>query len=485
MTEQQSPGAGTVTGVGGAGPAQPPGGATEYGLAEFGYRQNLSRGRIHKFSMFCLSYAFLSLLVGATTLTGFGIAEAGPGFWWTWPAIAIGQFIVSLVFAELAAEYPLAGSLYTWARTVTTPLISWLSGWLVILAWTVAIAAVGLTWQLVLPQIWDGFQFVGNGSDSGDVAKNAFVLGLVMLVGSTIVNVLHVKVATVINTVAVVLELVVVMALIVLLFAHAKRGPGVVLHSAGTGAAHSGGYFAALLVAAAAPGFVIFGFDSAGTLAEESANPRHEAPRAIIRSVVAAGVFGILLVLSVLVSVNKIDLSAIGNGGLPFIIKQQLGEVLGNIFLVAVALAIFAAAVAVQHAAARLVFAMARDNYLPGGAALSRLNPRQSPAEAAIAVGVVAIALVALNLVQSQVVAALSAVAIVLAYLAYLCVTVPLLRHRLRGTWPLANSQGRAPSCGAQLWHSTSPGRGKTSTTPRPRSTGTCATRPTCSSVWW
>lgn len=413
------------------------------GLEEFGYRQNLQRGGIHKFSMFCLSYAFLSLLVGATTLTGFGIAEAGPGFWWTWVACAAGQFVVSLVFAELAAEYPLAGSLYTWARRVTSPLVSWLSGWLVILSWTVAVAAVALTWQLVLPQISSRFQLVGDGSTPSQLGQNAFILGTAVVVVSTLCNVLHVKVATMINTVAVFVEAIVAIALVVLLFAHAKRGPGVVFQTAGTGAAHHGGYLAALLVAVAAPGFVLFGFDSAGTLAEESGNPRHEAPRAIIRSLLAAGVVGILLMLAVLMSVDKFNLSAIGAGGLPFVIKQQLGSTLGDCFLWATAAAIFAAAVAIQHGAARLIFAMGRDNNLPAGKLLSRLTPRKSPAEASVAVGVIAIALMALNLVQSQIVAALSSVSIVLAYLAYLCVTVPLLRRRFSGQWPPARSLGQ------------------------------------------
>jgi urea carboxylase system permease len=413
------------------------------GLKEFGYRQHLNRGGIHKFSMFALSYAFISLLVGATTLTGFGIAAAGPAFWWMWVGVTLGQLLVAFVFAELAAEYPIAGSLYIWARRVTSPLISWLAGYLAILAWTVAVAAVALTWQLVMPQISSTFQFIGDGTGPSDYGRNAFLLGSVVMIVSTIFNVLDVRVAAFVNTVAVVVELIAVIALIALLFAHTQRGPGIVFDTAGTAAAHSGGYITALLIAVAAPGFVLFGFDSAGTLAEESGNPRHESPRAIVRSLLAAGFAGILLMLAVLVSVDAIDLEAIGSGGLPFVIKQQLGDTLGNVFLIAVAAAVFAAAVAIQHGAARLIFAMARDNNLPFGKQLSKLNPRKSPAEAAVLVGVVSILLMAFNLFQSQIVAALATVSTILAYLSYLCVTGPLLRRRFEGKWPLANSEGR------------------------------------------
>jgi amino acid transporter len=45
------------------------------------------------------------------------------------------------------------------------------------------------------------------------------------------------------------------------------------------------GYFGAFLGAALMSAYVFYGFDTAGSLAEETNNPRKYAPRAILRAV--------------------------------------------------------------------------------------------------------------------------------------------------------------------------------------------------------
>ena len=45
-----------------------------------------------------------------------GFGAVGPVSFWTWPAVFAGQLCVALCLAELAAQYPLAGGLYQWAR---------------------------------------------------------------------------------------------------------------------------------------------------------------------------------------------------------------------------------------------------------------------------------------------------------------------------------------------------------------------------------
>ncbi|MDJ0459842.1 APC family permease [Arthrobacter sp. NQ7] len=413
--------------------------SSSFGLAESGYKQSLKRGTIHKFAMFAISYAFISVLVGATSLTGFGFGQAGPAFWWTWIGVSVGQLAVAFLFAEVSAEYPFAGSVYNWARKITSPLTSWLSGYLLLWSYVIAVAGVALTLNVVLPQISTAFNIVD------DPGLNGFIIGTIAVVISTIFNMMKVRVAGWINTSAVVLELAVIVALIVGFLFHIQRGPEIVTETAGTGS--SGGTFAlAILVAVAAPAWVLAGFDSAGTLAEESANPRLDGPRAIVRSVAAAVISGILLVLAMLMALPKDDVTVVDNvaqGGLPYAIKIVMGDEVGNLLLYALAAAVFAAVVAIQHGTARMMFAMGRDNNLPFGAFLSRVNKRQSPAEAAIVIGVIGIALMSLSLVSPEALAALASVSIVLVYLGYLCLTVPLLRRRFARQWPIAGATGQ------------------------------------------
>ena len=81
------------------------------------------------------------------------------------------------------------------------------------------------------------------------------------------------------NNIGVAAELVGVTLLIVLLAVHAKRGPQVVLaHATAPVAGYPAGYLGAFLVAALASAYVLYGFDTAGSLAEETNNPRKYAP---------------------------------------------------------------------------------------------------------------------------------------------------------------------------------------------------------------
>ena len=84
-------------------------------LAGFGYKQELDRS-LGSFSSFAAGFSYISILTGVTALYGFGYLNAGPGVWWTWPVVVFGQILVALCFMELAAQYPIAGSVYQWSK---------------------------------------------------------------------------------------------------------------------------------------------------------------------------------------------------------------------------------------------------------------------------------------------------------------------------------------------------------------------------------
>ena len=63
-------------------------------------------------SNFAIAFSFISVSTGSYGNFGVGLSQAGPAFFWSWPIVIIGQFIVALVFAELASHFPVAGSIY-------------------------------------------------------------------------------------------------------------------------------------------------------------------------------------------------------------------------------------------------------------------------------------------------------------------------------------------------------------------------------------
>ena len=109
------------------------------------------------------------------------------------------------------------------------------------------------------------------------------------------------------------------------------------------------------------PLYVMYGFDSAGSLAEETDDPRRTAPKAIWRALLTAGVLGFLLIGFGTMAVDQPATA----GGLTSITKDVLGDSWGNLWLADVALAIFVCCLAIQAMSIRILFAMARDNNLP------------------------------------------------------------------------------------------------------------------------
>jgi urea carboxylase system permease len=412
-------------------------------LAGFGYKQELDRS-LGSFSSFAAGFSYISILTGVFELFGFGFNNAGPAVWWSWLIVLGGQMCVALCFAELAGQFPLAGSVYQWSKRISTDFVSWMTGWILIVGSIVTVAAVAVGWQVVLPQITTHLQFIGGAANAGtystaDGAKNALILGAILVVFATAVNMLGVRVMAFINNVGVTAELVGCSLLVILLIFHFSRGPGVVTNTLGTGAGHSWGYFGAFLIGGIMSAYVMYGFDTAGTLAEETRDPRRAAPPALIRALIASALLGGLLILFALMDVKNIHDKSIGLLGLPFIIKQALGNTTGNVFLADSGLAILVCTLAVCTACIRMLFSMARDGRLPGGNSLARVSGRAKvPIVPALFVGFCSLVLLAVNLANQSAFLTLTSVAIIMFYLPYLAVTGSMLYRRMHGQWPRA-----------------------------------------------
>ena len=106
--------------------------------------------------------------------------------------------------------------------------------------------------------------------------------------------------------------------------------------------------------------------------------PRRRAPWAILQALAAAAAAGSFLILFGILAVSDPALPELRtiSGGLPFLVKNVLGEKLGILLLVEVIFAVFVCVLAVHAASVRLIFAMARDNNLPFAGALSHVSPR-------------------------------------------------------------------------------------------------------------
>ncbi|MEV6010123.1 APC family permease [Streptomyces sp. NPDC051976] len=404
-------------------------------LARLGYRQELGR-TLGAFTTFATGFAFISILTGAFQLFAFAFSTAGPAFWWTWLVALGGQALFALCFAELCVHYPMAGSVYNWAKRVGKPTTAWMAGFSLMLALIVSTAAVALAMQFVLPTISKAFWIYGDGSGKYDAATNGVILGAIAITLTTIVNLLGPRVVSVINNVGVAVELVASVFLIIFFFAAAKRGPQVILHTEGHTAGSSLGTPGAMLVAILLGVYILWGFDTAGSLGEETINPRRTSPRAILRAVFAAGVSGALLMIGALMAVGHVNDPQMSIVGLPYVVDSVLGHTLGTIALVAVSIAIFVCVLANQTGAMRMIYAMSRDNGLPGSRVLSKVSSRTgAPTAAALLTGAGAIVILLVNIRQPQIFLVVTSATVILALIAYTLVAGAFFLRRMRGEW--------------------------------------------------
>ncbi len=416
-------------------------GRSDSGMEHFGYKQSLDRS-IGAFGSFAAGVSYISILTGTFQLFYFGYGTAGPAYFWSWPLVFVGQLAVALCFMELAAKYPIAGSVYNWSKLLGSRIVGWSSGWLMLTASIVSLSAVVLALQLNLPRLWSGFQIVGDGTGTYDFATNAVILGTALIVITTVINALGVRLMARINSAGVFIELIAACLIVIILALHATRGPEVFFSTTSYGAGKSGGFLSAFLVASLASGYVMYGFDTASSLGEETLEPRRTAPRAILRAILASFVIGGAILAFAIMSVPHLDDPMIGSssGGLQYIVEQVMWGPVGKVFLGCIVVAVTVCALAVHTAAIRLTFAMARDNALPFGEVLAKVNAKtQTPIIPAILIGVIAALILIVNIGQPKIFTVLTSIAVIMIYLAYLMVTGPLLMKRLRGQWPPAD----------------------------------------------
>jgi amino acid transporter len=241
-----------------------------------------------------------------------------------------------------------------------------------------------------------------------------------------------------INNIGVFAELIGIIILIVLLFLNRVRSPiEAVVNIQYTGTGFKSFPDLTILMAATAltASYVLYGFDTAGTLAEETHDPRKKAPRAILQALLAAGFGGLLVLLFALMAAPNLGNPDLGNiqGGLPMLVKSVLGETMGKLFLCIVIFAIIVCTLAVHSVAVRLMFAMGRDALLPFSKYLSKVSATtHTPVLATLICGFGAIIILAMNLQFPKVFELVTSIAILWANLAYWTVVAVQLKNRFK-----------------------------------------------------
>ncbi len=402
-------------------------------LAKFGYAQELKR-ELGTFSSFAVAFSYISPSTGIFTLFFLGMAALGGFLWWTWPAVALGQLIVARNFAELSSHFPVAGSVFQWTKYLSGRTYAWFTGWIYLFAGILTASSVCATLPIaLLPALNSMFGWHLN-TNLGSLDQK--ITALVTLLLITVLNIYGVKLVAIVNNTGVFFEILgMVVFAVFLAIVHNNQGAGVIVSSAKTGnifhfpAPVSLPFF---LVGMFMSLYVIYGFDTASTLAEETRNPRAEAPKAVLASVIGAFVIGAIFLWGVLIAVPDMGKAVAGFASPPVIIGEVMSSAGTTLYLMVVSAAIFVCCMSILTSTIRLGFGMARDDQLPFSKTLAKVNPRlHTPIGACIVIG----ALSAVPFIQFAGASTLAVGATATIYLSYLLGNIAVMRARTRG-WP-------------------------------------------------
>lgn len=389
-------------------------------LSRFGYRQELQR-TLTLAAGIGIAFCDISPVVGVYTLFGYGLATGGPSFIWGVPIVLGGQLLVALVFCELAVAYPIAGSIYQWAKRLVGPRYGWFVGWIYGWALIITLAAVDLGAAPLMATVL-GIE---------PSRHNLAWLGAIVVVGHTFFNSAGLRGTLMVTVLGVSIEIAATLVLgVALLFGPGSLQPLSVLFSRQTASGTADG--AAFLAAILALAWIFYGFESAADVAEEVIDARRRVPRAMVLALVSSAAVTVFLLVALILATPDIAAAAAEPAlTVPYILSAHFGPLLSRALVVLLVLAYFSCGGAVQVAAARLVYSYARDGMLPASAWLRRVSPqRRVPANAIYFCAVAALVVIALSSVDLgavNITTLVASYAVIGMYLSYQSVVVARL----------------------------------------------------------
>jgi amino acid transporter len=356
-------------------------------LHRLGYAQALRR-KISGFTNFAISFTIISILAGTLTSYYIGFANGGPIIMsWGWPAVSVMCLFVALAMAELASAMPTAGGLYYWAATIGSPAWGWFTGWLNIIGFSVATAAV--CWGAAIFTV-----ALGNLLFPGVVhtaTGTIFLFYSIILVAAGVINTFGISPVRFVNNLSAwwhMLGVLVVVGVLLAVPAH-HQSAGFVFTKTVNASGFGGHGLSSLLfwfvigLGLLQAQYTIGGYDASAHMGEETRSASRKAARGVWTSVAVSGLFGWILLLALTFTVPNVHGTlAAGAFDVQYIWQQSLGTRLAEFLLFVVVAAQFFCGTANLTSATRVAWALSRDRALPGHRFWSKLNSRRAPGRA-------------------------------------------------------------------------------------------------------
>jgi amino acid transporter len=348
-------------------------------LQQLGYKQELNR-RLGEFASFAVLFSIIGVSISIFTLFGYGLTTVGP---LSVIAFIIGgglQMAVGLSIAELVSAYPIAGGAYQIVNRIIGGVLAWQTGWLLVIALVVSVAANGSAIGLYVSQIFN----LGTLSTPESVG---IAFALIILI--TAFNLIGVRFSSFINNVGVVAELGGLSVIVILLMFKGFIHPiSFVTNSGSTGTSWTN--ILPFLYAFLFPVYMINAFDSTGHTGEETHDAAVKAPRGAVTANFAAWIYGTFALIILMLEIPNLAKATGSAAPLTYIVSERLGTFFSDALTVVVIISFFVASQMLQLTAARIFWAQARDKQFPIADWLRKVSSHRVPANATLIVAVIA-----------------------------------------------------------------------------------------------
>ena len=319
-------------------------------------------------SAFDLTFLGIGAIIGTGIFVLTGIAAAtmsGPAVVLSFVASGIACAFAALAYAELAASLGGCGSAYGYSYAALGELVAWLVGWMLILEYGVATAAVANGWSgyfnNALTAVGLPLPYALTHAPSQGGIINLPAAGIV--VALSILLIIGVKQSSQFNTVLVFVKLLTITVFIGVAVFHVNPALWDPFMPFGWFNAGTEGKPVGVLAGAAIVFFAYIGFDAVTTAAEEARNPQRDVPIGILASLAVCTVIYVVVsgLLTGIVSYKDLNVSS------PVAHAMQLLGINWASALIAtgVITGLTTVMLVLYYGLTRIFFAMSRDGLLP------------------------------------------------------------------------------------------------------------------------
>ncbi|GIZ36806.1 hypothetical protein CKM354_000027300 [Cercospora kikuchii] len=348
-------------------------------LARMGYKSELPRS-LSMLSILGLSFAIMAVPFGLSTTLYITLTDGqSVTIIWGWVLVSLISLSIAASLAEICAVYPTAGGVYYWSAMMSTknyaPIASWITGWLNLVGnWTVTLSINFSGAQLILSAISLYHEdFVAN-------AWQTILMFWAWMLICFLVNAFGSKYLDLINKICIYWTAASVLVIMIVLLTRTdnyRSGEFVFTHydASASGWPDGWAFFVGLLQAA----YTLTGYGLVASMCEEVQNPAREVPKAMVLSVAAAGVTGVIYLIPILFVLPDVQMLLDVASGQPIgtLFKTVTGSTGGGFGLLFLILGIlFFAGVGALTAASRCTYAFARDGAIPGYRWLGSINSK-------------------------------------------------------------------------------------------------------------